>query len=154
MTRGLYSGFRRVYFGTQVDDMFLETDIYSPAGTLFRIRPADLTNHISWQANLNTRLPAGSSYFLEIGHNGNGDIEAAVATTGASACRPNTAIEYADQIDTALEFQKPLGTGTNIWPTTPTSYTWSLTCAKLDDLEQWFQTAANRDAFAHISHTL
>ncbi|KAF2808373.1 uncharacterized protein BDZ99DRAFT_445777 [Mytilinidion resinicola] len=153
MTRGLYVGFRRVYFNTQVDDMFLETDIYSPANTTFRIRPDDLSNHVTWQANLNTRLPSGSQYVIEIGHNGNGDIEAALDTAGSSTCKPDTAIEYADQIDTPLEFQKPLGTGTNIWPTTPTSYTWSLACAKLDALEQWFATASNLNAFSHISHT-
>jgi len=134
--------------------MFLETDIYSPAGNLFRVRPADLSNHVTWQADINTRLPTGSKYYLEIGHNGNGDIEAAVTTSaGATSCKPNTAIEYDEQIDTALEFQKPLGTGSDIWPKTPTSYAWSLDCAKLDALEQWFAVTSNRDAFAHVSHT-
>lgn len=127
------------------------TDIYSPNGTQFRIRPADLAAHITWMTNINSRLPAGSSYFIELGHNGNGDIEAAVEAS--TVCSPDTAIEYDDQIDTALEFQKPLGTGTNIWPTTPTNYTWSLACAEKDALALWFMTAANRDAFAHISHT-
>ncbi len=68
-------------------------------------------------------------------------------------CNPDTGIEYPDQIDTPLEFQKPLGSGTNIWPTTPTSYVWSLACARLDSLENWWAIAANRDAFAHVSHT-
>lgn len=88
---------------------------------------------------------------MELGHNGNGDIEAATDTS--SVCKPDTAIEYADQIDTALEFQKPLGTGTDIWPKTPTSYNWSLTCAQQDSLASWFMVTANRDAFAHVSHT-
>ena len=39
------------------------------------------------------------------------------------------------------------------WPNTPTSYGWSLTCAKIDRLASWFTTAANRDAFSHLSHT-
>jgi hypothetical protein len=135
--------------------MFLETDIYSPAGNLFRIRPADLSNHVTWQANINTRMPTGSNYFLELGHNGNGDIEAAVTTTaGATSCNPDTAIEYDEQIDTPLEFQKPLGTGSDIWPTKPKSYVWSLACAQLDALQQWFAVTSNRDAFAHVSHTL
>lgn len=133
--------------------MHLETELYSPAGVNFRIRPADLEAHISWMASLNARLPAGSNYFIEIGHNGNGDIEAAVDVDTNSVCNPETAIEYPDQVDTPLEFQKPLGTGTNIWPDTPTNYTWSLACAKLDDLATWFTVAANRDSFAHISHT-
>lgn len=132
--------------------MHLETDIYQPAGTLFRVRPGDLSAHVTWQSGLNSRLPAGSSYKIEIGHNGNGDIENAVAIN-AAGCNPQTAIEYDEQIDTALEFQKPLGTGTNIWPATPAAYGWSASCAGIDPLATWFKTPANANAFAHISHT-
>jgi hypothetical protein len=53
--------------------MHLETDLYLPNGSSFRLRPEDLDVHVTWQAELNTRLPAGSSYVIEIGHNGNGD---------------------------------------------------------------------------------
>jgi hypothetical protein len=132
--------------------MHLITDLYQPAGATFRARPADLAAHVTWQTGLNARLPAGSQYFTEIAHNGNGDIEQSVSISTTS-CNPATAIEYPDQIDTALEFQKPLGSGTNIWPGTPTTYTWSLACAVKDPLLTWFRTAANRNAFAHISHT-
>jgi hypothetical protein len=80
---------------------------------------------------------------------------AAVATTGgSSSCNPATAIEFDEGPATTLEFQKQLGTGTDIWPPSPVAYSWSLTCASNDDLAKWFQTPANRDAFAHISHTL
>ncbi|KAJ9624033.1 hypothetical protein H2203_005480 [Taxawa tesnikishii (nom. ined.)] len=151
MTRGLFVGRRRIYLSTQVDDVHLETALYQPAGTNFRLRTADLQAHVTWQKALNARLPAGSNYFMELGHNGNGNIEAAIEAGGS--CNPNSAIEYADQVDTALEFMKPLGTGTDIWPTTPTNYSWSLACAKKDTLASWFMTAANRDAFAHVSHT-
>ena len=101
--------------------------------------------------DINTRLPAGSDYFIELGHNGNGDIEA--STAASDVCVPDSAIEYDEQIDTPLEFQKPLGSGTNIWPSSPTKYTWSLSCAQKDPLAVWISTPANRDAFAHISHT-
>ena len=155
ITRGLFVGFRRIYLSTQVDDMFLETELYRPQGQNFRVKPADLTVHVGWQADLNSRMPAGSEYFVEIGHNGNGDIEASTDTTkGQTVCTPSNAIEYADQKDGSPEYQKPPGTGVNIWPTTPTQYTWSLDCAKLDPLENWFAVASQRDAFAHISHTL
>ena len=53
--------------------MHLETDLYLPNGSSFRLRPEDLDVHVSWQAELNTRLPPGSPYVIEIGHNGNGD---------------------------------------------------------------------------------
>jgi hypothetical protein len=58
-----------------VDDMFLESDIYSPAGTTYQVTTADLAQHITWMASVNSRLPAGSNYFMEICHNGNGNIE-------------------------------------------------------------------------------
>jgi hypothetical protein len=134
--------------------MHLTTEIYSPAGQQFRLRPADLDAHVTWQAALNARLPAGSEFVVEIGHNGNGDIISAIdGGAPTSICNPNGAIDYPEQIDTALEFQKPLGTGTDIWPATPATYAWSLQCALRDPLLTWFHTPANRDAFAHISHT-
>ncbi|TLD27556.1 hypothetical protein E2P81_ATG10844 [Venturia nashicola] len=154
VTRGLFAGRRRIYLGTQVDDMHLSTGLYSPSNTDFRLRTADLDAHVSWMTNLNTRLRPGSAYFMEIGHNGNGDIIAAVNTTaGSTSCNPATAIEFNEGNATALEFQKSLGSGTDIWPASPASYSWSLTCASSDDLAKWFQVTANRDAFAHVSHT-
>lgn len=155
VTRGLFVGFRRIYLGTQVDDMFLETPMYRPQGQNYRAKPDDLSMHVTWQTNLNAKLAKGSEYFIEIGHNGNGDIEAATNTQdGESTCSPNTAIEYPDQKDGNPEYMKPPGTGANIWPSTPTKYGWSLDCAEIDELQNWFEDESNRDAFAHISHTL
>lgn len=79
--------------------------------------------------------------------------QASVGNDTAEICSPNSAIEYDEQIDTPLEFQKPLGTGTNIWPSTPATYAWSLACTKLDALQNWWTTPSNRDAFAHVTHT-
>ncbi|CAO2657843.1 Nn.00g071030.m01.CDS01 [Neocucurbitaria sp. VM-36] len=154
VTRGLYVGFRRTYLSTQVDDMFLETPMYRPAGQNYRAKPDDLSLHVDWQTTLNAKMPKGSEYFIEIGHNGNGDIEASTDTTdGESICSPKTGIEYPDQKDGNPEYMKPPGTGTDIWPATPTKYSWSLECAEIDELENWFAEEENRDAFAHISHT-
>lgn len=154
MTRGVFAGRRRTLFNTQIDDVHLITDLYSPNGTQFRLRTQDLDAHVAWMQDINSRMPAGSSYIVELGHNGNGDIENATASNaGASACNPGSAIEYDEQIDTALEFQKPLGSGANIWPDSPATYAWSPSCAKLDALASWFMVPANRDAYAHVSHT-
>ncbi|KAL5117246.1 hypothetical protein ACEQ8H_004805 [Pleosporales sp. CAS-2024a] len=160
VTRGLFVGFRRIYLNTQVDDMFLETELYRPQGQSYRCKPEDLNDHVTWQADINSRMPAGSEYFVEIGHNGNGDIEAAADTDqGENVCSPGPgmqagAIEYPDQPDGwNLEYAKPPGTGKNIWPDKPTSYTWSEECAAIDDLQNWFADATNLDNFAHISHT-
>lgn len=152
MTRGLFLGARKTYLSTQIDDVHLTTDVYSPQGNSFRLRPADLQAHVTWMKNINGRMPAGSNYFVELGHNGNGDIIEAVAVEN-TICTPDDAIWYDFPPDTPMEYQKPLGTGVDKWPTTPASYSWSLACAKRDKLATWFMTAANRDAFAHVSHT-
>src|ERR1700709_526772 len=55
--------------------MFLDTDIYSPNGTKYQVTSDDLDEHVDWMKDINTRLTTGSKYFLEIGHNGNGNIE-------------------------------------------------------------------------------
>jgi hypothetical protein len=139
LTRGFYLRFRRTYFSTQVDDMFLLTDMYLPTGTTYRIDTGSLTEHITWMASINSRLPSGSKYVIEIGHNGNGNIEAATDVNNNRACDPDTGIEYRDQPDDVnLEFQKPLSTGSSTWPTNPDEYTWSLECSRLDLLRVWW----------------
>lgn len=153
MTRGLYAGYRRVNLNTQIDDMFLITDVYKPAGTSFRLRAADLTAHAAWVPTINAKMNPGSFYVPEIGHNGNGNIEQAqTAANGGTICAPGS-IEYDTILDTPLEYQKPLGSGTNMWPATPTAYGYTAQCNNLDPLKTWFSTAANRDQFAHLSHT-
>lgn len=152
MTRGLFVGKRKIYLSTQVDDMHLATEIYYPAGKSFRIRTTDLDTVAAWQTNINTRLPSGSSYFVEIGHNGNGDIDNATdQTAGQTLCSPSAAVDYTSPPDTALEFQKPLGTGTDLWNASFVTYPWSLDCAKLDKVATWFN--ANPNVFAGVSHT-
>ncbi|KAK7747390.1 hypothetical protein SLS53_001644 [Cytospora paraplurivora] len=152
LTRGLFVGKRKLYLNTQVDDMHLETDIYYPSGNTFRIRTSDLNNIAAWQTDINTRLPTGSNYFVEIGHNGNGDIDNATdQTAGQTVCSPAYAVDYTSPPDTALEFQKPLGTGTDLWAAEFVNYTWSLACAELDPVASWFNQ--NPNIFAAVSHT-
>ena len=152
MTRGLYAGYRRVNFNTQIDDMFLITDIYSPNGTQYRVTTADMNQIASWVPKIQAKMPAGSSYFPEIGHNGNGNVEQAEGDNDDPACNPGS-IEYGDIIDTPLEFVKPLGSGTNQWPLTPLTYQITSQCIRKDPLEVWFTSTTNRDKFMHISHT-
>ncbi|KGO69938.1 hypothetical protein PITC_046330 [Penicillium italicum] len=153
ITRGLYAGYRRVNLNTQVDDMFLETAIYSPAGKNFRIRAQDLTKIASWTDEINAKMPAGSSYFVEIGHNGNGNIENSSDTSDAGWDSCGAAIEYESPADTPLEWIKPLGTGTSLWPAVPTTYDWTATCTAMDELLAWWTTESNLNKFGHISHT-
>ncbi|KAE8149979.1 hypothetical protein BDV25DRAFT_155333 [Aspergillus avenaceus] len=151
LTRGLYAGHRRVNLNTQIDDMFLETDIYKPSGTTFRITTADMDGISSWLPLINGKMNAGSSYFVEVGHNGNGNIESSAAVD-ENACNGG-GIEYDSPPDTAMEFKKPLGTGTDLWPSTATGYSWSPDCTKLDDLFAWWTNPENRDKYGHLSHT-
>lgn len=157
ITRGLFVGARKTYLGTQIDDMHLVTDIYYPQGKQYRVVPADVSAHVSWMKSVNSRLPAGSNYFVEIGHNGNGDI---INSTNIGynldndPCVPVDAIYYDSPIESPdLEYMKPIGSGIDMWPQSPAKYSWSLACCKLDKLATWFMTPANRDAFAHVSHT-
>lgn len=153
ITRGLYAGYRRVNLNTQIDDMFLETDIYQPSGTTFRIRAQDMDNIRDWIPTINAKMNKGSTYFPEVGHNGNGNIENASNTdAGWTACNGG-GIEYNSPPDTALEFEKPLGTGTNLWPKTPTTYDWTTRCTQLDPLLVWWTTSSNLNSFGSISHT-
>lgn len=154
MTRGLYTGYRRVNLQTQIDDMFLSTGIYRPADKEYRVVVNDMRDVAAWVPTIQAKMNTGSFYLPEIGHNGNGNIEYSTYSTanGERTCAPGP-IDYEPREDTALEFKKPLGTGTNVWPTTPARYGWSNTCARLDPLWVWFNTAANRDRFMHLSHT-
>jgi len=107
-----------------------------------------------WMKDINRRLPKGSHYQVEVGHNGNGDIEAAVALNTQGVCSPVEAIEYPDQVDTVLEFVKLPSTGIDVWPPAPQVYRWSTTCAMLDPLMMWWRNPVKRDSFMHVSHTL
>ncbi|KAJ5566100.1 hypothetical protein N7535_007738 [Penicillium sp. DV-2018c] len=153
ITRGLYAGYRRVHLNTQIDDMFLESEIYYPAGNNFRIRASDMANIAAWSDDINSRMPAGSAYFVEVGHNGNGNIENSSYSSDAGWDACGSAIEYESPPDTELEWKKPLGTGTNLWPDTPTTYDWTNACTVMDELLTWFTTPSNLNKFGHISHT-
>ncbi|PGH09663.1 hypothetical protein AJ79_05629 [Helicocarpus griseus UAMH5409] len=154
VTRGLYPGYRRSYLSTQIDDMFLITDLYEPAGAQFRIRPEDMQSHVDWLPTLGAKLNPGSDYFIEIGHNGNGVIEYGqeLSSEAYEICTPGM-IDVNEPPQTPLEWKKPLGTGTDIWPESPTEFVWTDECISLDPLLNWFREPANMDTFAHISHT-
>jgi hypothetical protein len=154
MSRGLFAGYRRLGLNTQIDDMFLKTAMYIPSpdgGTIYRVSPNDMTRVKNWVSTLQAKMNAGSFYLPEIGHNGNGNIQAAKLLNDTT-CSPGS-IEYGNIPVTPLEFVKPLGSGTNMWPLTPTTYEIKAACPKLDALQQWFATSANLNEFMHITHT-
>lgn len=154
-TRGVYPGYRRVYFQQQVDDIYLSTVSAANAeGNDFartRLVPADLDAHISWSTDLASRMNKGSTYMLELGFNGNGNAEFAYLNDTTGKCEPW--IQRNDPGYTGgLEFQKVLGTGTDQWPV-GNYYGWTQTCLKKDNLGSYFAQTAKLNAFAWVSHT-
>lgn len=43
--------------------------------TNIRVGPNDLDAHVTWMPTVRTKLNAGSYWYAEVGHNGNGNIE-------------------------------------------------------------------------------
>ncbi|KAH7123530.1 hypothetical protein B0J11DRAFT_606326, partial [Dendryphion nanum] len=155
ISRGLYLGFRRIYLNTQVDDVFVMTELYE-TGKSFRVKPEDLAEHVTWTKELNAKLPPGSNFMIELGHNGNGNIEAAVENDYNNApafCDPQEGIDYPAQIDGPPEYMKPIGTGKDLWDKKFKKYQWTAKCSQLDPLEVWLADKKNMNAFLHVSHT-
>lgn len=153
ITRGLHAGQRRVKLNTQIDDMFLSSDMYNAEGTTYRITSQDMDGITDWLPSIRQKMNPGSNYFIEVGHNGNGNIEAASSTEDGEVTCNGGGIEYDSPADTKMDFKKPQGTGTDLWPTSATVYNWSAKCANRDDLLLWWTNETNRDNFGHISHT-
>lgn len=94
---------------------------------------------------------AGSSYFIEFAYNGNGPFLYAETIGAGNTCKQPIRF-VRDETPTALEFQKIVGTGVDMWPPNST-YEWSLACMKKDPLVLQFTDKAVRDAFGIMSHT-
>ncbi|KAJ5541157.1 hypothetical protein N7494_006233 [Penicillium frequentans] len=151
MTRGLHAGWRRVNINTQIDDMMLTTNLYEPAGDTFRITTTDMDNILAWIPLINAKMNAGSTYFPEVGFNGNGNIDRSSNIDDGWAICSGGGVYYTAAAATTAEWQKPLGSGTDQWPATPTAYDWTTNCTSRDPLLVWWQT--NLNSFAHLSHT-
>ncbi|KAJ3333534.1 hypothetical protein HDU93_008485 [Gonapodya sp. JEL0774] len=141
-TKGVFQGNRKVIFQPQVDDVFLATENYFDSSITFRARPEDITAIYDWQDDLNSRLPAGSSFKLEFAFNGNGILEKA----GSSEL-----IDVDTENHVSLDYKKPLGTGTNRWPS---SFTTTWTSLSSDPLFTFFTSSeANQNRVNWLTHT-
>ncbi|KAJ5707544.1 hypothetical protein N7488_007345 [Penicillium malachiteum] len=151
MTRGLHAGWRRVNLNTQIDDMMLTTNIYEPSGTTFRITTDDMDAIRDWIPTINAKMNDGSSYWPEVGFNGNGNIDFSSNFDDGWGICSGGGVYPSAAATTPAEWMKPLGTGTDRWPTTPTTYDWTTDCTSRDDLLIWWQD--NLNSFGHLSHT-
>ncbi|KAK6532555.1 hypothetical protein TWF281_006740 [Arthrobotrys megalospora] len=160
-THGLYDGYRRALFSTQIDDVLLGTEAWD-TGITYRTTVTDMIVHADWVNDVNTRLAKtnpGSHYVVELGLNGNGNIlqsydQIKLKKAVVGTCQ--NPIWYAKDPDTTpLEFQKELGTGTDSWPTDIADFSlYTLTCLKLDPLSVWlWTTVPARTAYYFVSHT-
>ncbi|CAG8980120.1 hypothetical protein HYALB_00013605 [Hymenoscyphus albidus] len=131
------------------DDMFLTTTLFN--GGSYRVSTSDLATHIQWTGTVGAKMPAGSNYTMEIGHNGNGNIEISFRNK-KSACKQGNIVRP-DPVTVPLEYVKPVGTGTSLWPVDATNYSYADDCLDQDPLSAFFQTPNIRDSFMHVSHT-
>ncbi|KXS15716.1 hypothetical protein M427DRAFT_134956 [Gonapodya prolifera JEL478] len=141
-TRGVFQGNRRVVFQPQVDDLFLNTENYFNAAVTFRARPEDITALFAWQDDLNSRLPAGSSFKLEFAFNGNGILDKIASPL---------LIDIDTERHVDINYIKPLGTGTNRWPA---SFSTAWTSLASDPLFAFFTASdANQNRVNWLTHT-
>jgi hypothetical protein len=154
--RGLYQGFRRLVLGTQIDDMFLKSQMYN-THEFFRVGAYDVEHQRDWKNDLNKRLAAvgnpGSEYFTEFAFNANGNLiyafDLAQNRTDLNCDSPlfTTLDEPTD-----VEYKKPLGAGENFWPM-PIAFELDADCVFLDPLAVVYANITNRDSFGWVSHT-
>ncbi|KAJ3416331.1 hypothetical protein HDV05_002271 [Chytridiales sp. JEL 0842] len=112
-TRGFYPGYRRIMFSAHVDDVFLATDT-EVGRPPFRLRGTDMSLVQRWQADLNSRMNAGSKFKLELAFNGNGVYAEVAKRIYLRSLQP---VDLADEAYIVVDksFKKPLGTGIDVW---------------------------------------
>jgi hypothetical protein len=69
VTRGLFLGYRRVFVSAQVDDLFLEDDIYG--GGSYRMKGWDLDRTVEWQRAISAD-PQLTGWKMDMAFNGEG----------------------------------------------------------------------------------
>eukprot|EP00026_Physarum_polycephalum_P003404 Phypoly_transcript_03415.p1 GENE.Phypoly_transcript_03415~~Phypoly_transcript_03415.p1 ORF type:complete len:767 (+),score=124.06 Phypoly_transcript_03415:97-2397(+) len=75
-SNGIFAGARRIEFNAHTDDIFMGTGTFDlklreeNLNNTYRIVPEDLTELVSWQAGINSRLPRGSNFTLTFPFNG------------------------------------------------------------------------------------
>lgn len=88
VTRGIFTGERRIVLSTQVDDYFLETGVYNTQmnrqfiygvdndeSAIYRISGSDINYLNQYQNQIRNVLPAGSNFTFEMAYNGKGFID-------------------------------------------------------------------------------
>ncbi|OUM60468.1 hypothetical protein PIROE2DRAFT_46235, partial [Piromyces sp. E2] len=149
-TRGIYNGFRRVYFTAHIDDVFLATELVDPKNniiegeTQFRTTTKDFDNIKKYQKEIVKKMNPGSTYQVELAFNGNGVL--------IEADYDKSLQVFGERL-VDLEFKKEPGQGTKNWPEENYQFKFSESLLKQDKLYTYFQNKANREEFYWSSHT-
>ncbi len=77
VTRTLFVGKKRAYLSAQIDDIFIDNDMWvvgegNRGTTQFRITGADVTSLVAWQTGRRSAMPSGSTFITELAFNGVG----------------------------------------------------------------------------------
>jgi hypothetical protein len=80
LTGGMFVGDKRAYLSPQIDDIFLDNEMWAiGVGNVgletFRITGSDVDNLVDWQALLRARLPSGSFFITSMAFNGAGAVD-------------------------------------------------------------------------------
>ncbi|ORX56605.1 hypothetical protein BCR36DRAFT_280357 [Piromyces finnis] len=150
-TRSIYNGIRRVTFSPHIDDVFISTNCVSTESSYesgitlgsesFRISKADLDDYLKFKDEILKKMPAGSSFNVDLAINGNG------------------LLPVGDQLQVdgnryvTLDYVKPMGEGMNNWPVEHYVPNWTDEYLAQDDLFQYFKNKENRSKFFWCSHT-
>jgi len=108
----------------------------------YRISVGDIQDYINFKNNIIQKMPAGSSFTVELAFNGNGLLP----VTDQVQVDGNRYVE--------IDYIKPMGTGMKNWPVTtyePTN--WSDDYFSHDELYKYFKVKENRSHFYWSSHT-
>jgi len=149
-SRGIYNGFRRVYFTAHIDDVFLATELVDPKHNLvegtevFRTTTKDFDNIKKYQKEISQKMNPGSVFQVELAFNGNGILIEADYDKSLNV--------FGERL-VELEFKKEPGTGTHNWPVQNYHFEFKDSFLNKDPLYPYFKQEANRAEFYWSSHT-
>ncbi|ORX56606.1 hypothetical protein BCR36DRAFT_580921 [Piromyces finnis] len=147
VSKYIYSGFRRIYLSQHIDDIFTSeklipvSDKFYNKNKFYKNTVADFDNLVRYQNEILTKMPAGSSYHLELVFNGNGILDDSSY---------NLDIEEDEGVSN--NFIKPKGTGVCKWPEYPYPATWLESELDKNSLFNFFKEKYAHENFYWASH--
>jgi len=144
---GIIDGYRRLYFGIQIDDFFINNPWNFTKGTEYRTTIEDMENLAKWQKDILNRMPNGSKFKIELGING-------MFVLLYSNHKSNITQDY-EHIQREYGYVKPLeDEGTHKWPETVDSDWDDAVLRREDKLYDYFaKNEEAQDNFYWLTHT-